>query len=155
MTLHYFLILFISSLAFGCTVGAYFTTAEYRIRQGMPLITRDCICPACGHRLSALHQIPIVSFLLLGGRCRYCKAPIPLRYPLIEAGFLLFYGLSFLAFWNHPPLLLCLWGLFASALLLIRCRAHPAGLLKGLSLFLLYHAAYGAILLSILAALGV
>lgn len=155
MTLHYFLILFIGSLAFGCTVGAYFTTAEYRIRKGMPLITRDCICPACGHRLSSLQQIPVASFLFLRGRCRYCKAPIPLRYPLIEAGFLLFYGISFLAFWSRPALLLFLWILFVSALLLVRCRAHPAGLLKGLFLFLLYHAAYGAVLLCILAALGV
>jgi leader peptidase (prepilin peptidase)/N-methyltransferase len=42
-------------------------------------------CPKCGHPISALENIPVVSWLLLGGKCRACRAPISLRYPLIEA----------------------------------------------------------------------
>jgi leader peptidase (prepilin peptidase)/N-methyltransferase len=42
-------------------------------------------CPDCGHRISALENIPIVSYLLLGGKCSACKAPISLRYPAVEA----------------------------------------------------------------------
>ena len=41
-------------------------------------------CPACGHRIRALENIPILSYLLLRGRCSACKAPISLRYPLVE-----------------------------------------------------------------------
>jgi leader peptidase (prepilin peptidase)/N-methyltransferase len=41
-------------------------------------------CPACGHRLSALDNIPLMSWLWLRGRCRYCRAPISARYPLVE-----------------------------------------------------------------------
>ena len=42
-------------------------------------------CPHCGHMISALENIPIVSWLVLGGRCKSCRAPISIRYPLVEA----------------------------------------------------------------------
>jgi len=42
-------------------------------------------CPACGHRLSALENIPLISWMWLRGRCRYCRAPISARYPLVES----------------------------------------------------------------------
>ena len=42
-------------------------------------------CPKCGHTLSALELIPLVSWLIQGGKCRHCKAPISIRYPLTEA----------------------------------------------------------------------
>jgi leader peptidase (prepilin peptidase)/N-methyltransferase len=41
-------------------------------------------CPACGHQLSAMDNIPLLSWLVLKGRCRYCQVPIPKRYPLVE-----------------------------------------------------------------------
>ncbi len=41
-------------------------------------------CPKCGHPISALENIPLASWILLGGKCRACRAPISLRYPLIE-----------------------------------------------------------------------
>ena len=45
---------------------------------------RSC-CPQCGHAIGALENIPILSYLVLRGKCAACKAPIPLRYPLVEA----------------------------------------------------------------------
>ena len=42
-------------------------------------------CPCCGHKITALENIPIISYLVLGGKCRGCKAPISPRYPIIEA----------------------------------------------------------------------
>lgn len=42
-------------------------------------------CPSCNHTIKAIHNIPLISYFLLGGRCRYCRWPIPLRYPLVEA----------------------------------------------------------------------
>ncbi|HZW20059.1 A24 family peptidase [Noviherbaspirillum sp.] len=41
-------------------------------------------CPHCGHRIGALENIPVISYLFLGGKCRKCKAPISIRYPLVE-----------------------------------------------------------------------
>ncbi|MEO7344092.1 MAG: A24 family peptidase [Methylotenera sp.] len=42
-------------------------------------------CPSCGHKISALENIPVISYLFLRGKCRGCKTPISVRYPLIEA----------------------------------------------------------------------
>src|SRR5574343_1671462 len=42
-------------------------------------------CPHCGHLITALENIPVVSYLVLGGKCSHCKAPISLRYPFVEA----------------------------------------------------------------------
>lgn len=48
------------------------------------LVREPSHCPHCKHRLSALDNIPLLSWLLLRGRCRYCKAPISVQYPLVE-----------------------------------------------------------------------
>ncbi|MDZ4251905.1 MAG: A24 family peptidase [Sulfuritalea sp.] len=51
-------------------------------------------CPQCGHPITALENIPLISWLLLRGRCKGCTAPISLRYPLIEALTGLLFGLA-------------------------------------------------------------
>ena len=75
-------------------------------------------CPACGHRISALENIPIASYLVLGGRCSACKARISPRYPLVEAltgalsGYVAWrYGLS----WQAFAALVFVWSLIALA----------------------------------------
>jgi leader peptidase (prepilin peptidase)/N-methyltransferase len=73
-------------------------------------------CPACGHPIGALENIPIVSFLLLRGKCSACSAPISARYPLVEAVTGL---LSAYAAWHFGPTpqavgaLLLIWALIA------------------------------------------
>ncbi len=57
-------------------------------------------CPACGHPISVLENIPILSYLFLRGRCSACSATIPLRYPLVEG---LSAVLSVLAVWHFGP----------------------------------------------------
>ena len=49
------------------------------------IVTPRSACPKCGHQISALENIPIISYLILGGKCKGCKTKISLRYPLIEA----------------------------------------------------------------------
>ena len=53
--------------------------------EKITLSTPRSRCPHCGYQLRAIDNIPIVSYLFLGGKCRQCKAPISIRYPLIEA----------------------------------------------------------------------
>jgi leader peptidase (prepilin peptidase)/N-methyltransferase len=48
------------------------------------LVVPRSACPACGHRISALENIPVLSWLVLRGRCASCKAPISMRYPAVE-----------------------------------------------------------------------
>ena len=57
-------------------------------------------CPKCRHKLSALDNIPLLGWLLLRGRCRYCKAPISIQYPLVE---LLSGVLSAVIVWRFGP----------------------------------------------------
>lgn len=155
MTTYYFSILLICTLAFGSIVGAYFTTAEYRIRCHKPLITKDCYCPECGHILSGILQIPVISWIFLRGRCHYCGVLIPLRYPLIELGFTIFYGISFQIFSRYPFFLCILWICTINLLLIFRCRCNPLGTLKGILVFTGYHIVYSAVFLAIYAALGI
>lgn len=54
-------------------------TAKYNI------VTPRSACPSCGHKISALENIPLISYLALRGKCRQCKTPISMRYPLVEA----------------------------------------------------------------------
>lgn len=54
-------------------------------------------CPSCKNTVKAIHNIPVLSYLFLGGKCAYCRHPIPLRYPFIE---LLTFLLSILATWH-------------------------------------------------------
>ncbi|MES2546991.1 MAG: A24 family peptidase [Pseudomonadota bacterium] len=49
------------------------------------IVTPRSACPKCGHQISALENIPVISYLFLGGKCKGCKTKISLRYPLIEA----------------------------------------------------------------------
>jgi leader peptidase (prepilin peptidase)/N-methyltransferase len=49
------------------------------------LIAPRSACPHCQHQISALENIPVISYLMIGGKCRGCKAPISKRYPIIEA----------------------------------------------------------------------
>ncbi len=65
-------------------------------------------CPHCGHRISAWENVPILSWLLLRGRCRECKASISIRYPLIEA---LTAVLSVMVAWHFGLSAQTLWGL--------------------------------------------
>lgn len=151
MTTVQFFFLFFCTMFFGSIMGAYFGTAEYRIRSGQALITVKCHCPQCLHTLTLSQQIPLISWFLLKGRCHYCGSPIPIRYPLIEGGFLICYGVSFLLLWRHPLLLPAAWTTFVFLLLLIRCRPNLS-LGKGLLIFALYHLLYGSVLALILTA---
>lgn len=71
---------------FGASVGSFLNVCIYRLpRPGLSLSrpTRS-FCPVCGERIAARDNIPLVSWVLLGGRCRTCRAPIPWRYFIVE-----------------------------------------------------------------------
>jgi leader peptidase (prepilin peptidase)/N-methyltransferase len=60
---------------------------EGKASTGKPfnLVTPRSCCPVCGHQITAWENIPLFSYIGLGGRCSVCKAPISLRYPIVEA----------------------------------------------------------------------
>jgi len=57
-------------------------------------------CPACNHQISALQNIPVISYMVLGGKCGNCKSPISLRYPIVEFTTMI---LSLIVAWHFGP----------------------------------------------------
>lgn len=80
MSLLFPLIVFI----FGLALGSFFNVCIYRIPRNESLIFPPSHCPSCKKRIKAYDNIPILSYILLLGKCRFCKKPISIRYPLVE-----------------------------------------------------------------------
>ena len=68
----------------GMLFGSFFTLAIYRIPRKQDIVKTRSYCPNCKHRLGFFDCFPILSYISTIGRCRYCKKPISIRYPLIE-----------------------------------------------------------------------
>ncbi|MFJ3877659.1 prepilin peptidase [Streptomyces sp. NPDC090077] len=69
----------------GLAVGSFLNVAVSRVPEGRSVARPRSACPRCGTPIAARDNVPVVSWLLLGRRCRACRVPIPARYPLLEA----------------------------------------------------------------------
>lgn len=69
----------------GLVVGSFLNAVLYRLSVGDSVFRGRSYCPHCKHELGVSDLVPLVSYLVLRGRCRYCKKGIALRYPLVEA----------------------------------------------------------------------
>lgn len=78
------IVLYILIFCMGAVFGSFFTLAVYRIPLGKDITHERSFCPNCNHRLEFLDLIPILSYLFLGAKCRYCKQKIRPRYFLLE-----------------------------------------------------------------------
>jgi leader peptidase (prepilin peptidase)/N-methyltransferase len=81
----------------GLAMGSFFNVCIDRLPRNESIVGPSSYCEACGHRLSRLDLIPVISYLVLRGRCRYCQAKIPSRLVLVE----IVTGLLFLLFWYY------------------------------------------------------
>ena len=88
------LIIYLTIFAIGTIFGSFFTLAVYRIPLHQDITHERSYCPNCNHKLSFLDMIPILSYIFLGGKCRYCKQKIRIRYLLLE----ILTGIVFLLF---------------------------------------------------------
>ncbi|MDR0565027.1 MAG: A24 family peptidase [Azoarcus sp.] len=126
----------------GLFVGSFLNVVIYRLpvmmeydwqdeiaeSRGEPLAETERInlvrprsrCPHCGHMISALENIPVISYLFLRGRCRHCHAPISIRYPLVELLTALLSGYAAWRFGSNPGTigaLLFIWMMITLALI--------------------------------------
>lgn len=72
------------ALAFGLVVGSFLNVVIHRLPLGMSVAFPPSHCPACEARIAPWHNIPVVSYVMLRGRCRRCGTTISPRYPLVE-----------------------------------------------------------------------
>ncbi len=87
-------ILYIITFIMGTYFGSFYTLAVYRIPLGIDITHKHSFCPNCNHKLEILDLFPILSYIFLGGKCRYCKKKISSRYFMLE----MISGLAFLMF---------------------------------------------------------
>lgn len=83
----------------GAVIGSFLNVVVYRLPRGESVVHPPSRCPACGHRLGPVDMVPVLSWIVFRGRCRYCGAPVSARYPLVEG---LTGTLFALAAWLHP-----------------------------------------------------
>ena len=71
-------------LLFGFILGSFLNVVIHRLPEGASLVSPRSHCPSCRTPIHAFDNIPVLSYFLLRGRCRHCRARIPMRYPLVE-----------------------------------------------------------------------
>ena len=78
--------LIVLAALFGLLIGSFLNVVAHRLPLGQSVASGRSACPSCGHAIRAYDNVPVLSWLVLRGRCRDCGAPISVRYPLVEAG---------------------------------------------------------------------
>lgn len=128
--------------ALGASIGSFINVVVYRLPAKLSVLRPRSRCPHCLHQLGNLDNVPVLGWLWLRGRCRYCQRPISSRYPLVEAGT----GILFLTvFWTFKFSILtigywvfCSW-LIALSLIDLDTMTLPNSLTKsGLLLGILF-----------------
>ena len=100
----------------GLAVGSFLNVVIYRVPRGESIITPRSSCPACGAEIQERDNIPVVSWLVLHGRCRDCDASISMRYPLVELSCAALFAGTAARFgrqWDLPAFLALFAGLLA------------------------------------------
>jgi leader peptidase (prepilin peptidase)/N-methyltransferase len=100
--------------AFGAIVGSFLNVCIHRLPRQKSIVSPGSACPSCGRSLAWYDNIPILSYAVLGGRCRACGSRIAVRYPLVEAVTALLFGLCWWQF--GPGMLFVSRAVFAAAL---------------------------------------
>jgi leader peptidase (prepilin peptidase)/N-methyltransferase len=105
------------AFALGAILGSFLNVCASRLPKGKSLLRPGSSCPACGNPIRWYDNVPLLSFVLLRGRCRACREPISWRYPSVELATALLFGASLLRFGWRWELALALF--FVSALVVI------------------------------------
>lgn len=138
-------LLVLVAVLYGIVVGSFLNVVIYRVPAGRSIVRPASACPSCGQGISARDNIPVLSWLILRGRCRNCGAPISMRYPLIElltGAVWLAVALRFGWSWSLPAEIVFVTGLIALAFIdldhlrLPKVIVWPLGIAVGLLLLM-------------------
>ncbi len=84
--------------ALGACVGSFLNVVVWRLPRGESLVSPPSHCPKCNNLLKWYDNLPVIGWIKLGGRCRYCREPISPRYPIVEAAVGLMFAFYFAMF---------------------------------------------------------
>jgi len=92
----------------GAVIGSFLNVCIYRLPLGRSIVTPRSHCPFCESPIGWFDNIPLISYIVLLGKCRKCGRPIPVRYFLVELASALS-GVALLAFFSPGPVFLAYW----------------------------------------------
>lgn len=94
----------VASIAFlgGVAAGSFLSVVAHRVPRGLSIVGPRSECPWCGARIAAYDNVPVISWLLLRGRCRHCGKWISVRYPAVELGVGAAFLATVLVLWDDP-----------------------------------------------------
>lgn len=119
------------SALFGLLVGSFLNVVVWRVPRGESVVSPPSACPGCGTPIAPRDNVPVLSWLLLRGRCRTCNEPISARYPLVELATAGLFAVMAIRFGLEPELAAYLYlaavGL-ALALIDLDCKRLPDAL---------------------------
>jgi len=102
---------------FGACIGSFLNVCIYRMPRHLSIVSPGSTCPVCKKRLPYYTSIPIISFLVLRGRCRFCGCPVSLQYPVVECLTGMVAVITCLTFGLTPEALV--WFAFAAVLIVV------------------------------------
>ncbi|MCU1411778.1 MAG: Peptidase [Rhodoglobus sp.] len=70
---------------FGLAIGSFLNVVAYRVPLGLSVVSPPSACPGCHNEIEARDNVPLLSWMVLRGKCRHCAEPISARYPVVEA----------------------------------------------------------------------
>ena len=103
----------------GLCVGSFLNVVIYRLPRQMSLAFPGSHCTVCDYRLKWYDNIPVLSWLMLGGRCRKCREPISVRYTVVELANMVLWLLSVALFWRENPVYAVVSAIVCSVLICI------------------------------------
>lgn len=119
MDTFYLICAYVLSGLVGLCVGSFLNVVIYRIPQKMSLAKPNSHCPACQYELRWFDNIPLLSYMILGGKCRKCKTHIPFRYTAVELANTVLWLLCVFLFWEKSSLLACIYMVASSVFICV------------------------------------
>lgn len=111
--------------ALGLLVGSFLNVVVHRVPAGLSVVRPRSACPSCATPIRSRDNVPVVSWILLGGRCRDCSAVVPVRYPAVEVATGLLFAALAVAYGRSAVLPALLWVAAAGvALFVIDLDSH-------------------------------
>jgi leader peptidase (prepilin peptidase)/N-methyltransferase len=105
--------------ALGLIIGSFLNVCIYRMPRGKSVVAPSSRCTSCGNPIKFYDNIPVLSYIVLGGRCRSCGEKLSIRYPLVELLNAVLYVILLERFGFDPPWVVLAYCMFVSSLVVI------------------------------------